>query len=155
MKKWGYGIATLALIMGFSGCASKPGELQTAYVSPAKYKNFDCDQIALESDELTRRLTQLYTQLDTKATRDQWQMGVGLVLFWPALFALEGGDGQDAAEYSGLKGEMEAVRTASIQKKCDIDLSDKTPEAIAKKVSNQKQKEAEENQQNDLPSNES
>jgi len=47
-------------------------------------------------------------------------MGVGLLLFWPTLFALEGGDGADAAEYGRLKGEFEALRQTSTQKNCSI-----------------------------------
>jgi hypothetical protein len=44
-------------------------------------------------------------------------MGVGLVLFWPTLFFLEGGDGADAAEYKRLRGEYEALQEASVHKK--------------------------------------
>ena len=46
------------------------------------------------------------------------QMGVGLVLFWPTLFFLEGGDGAEAAEYARLKGERDALEQAYTQKKC-------------------------------------
>ena len=45
-------------------------------------------------------------------------MGVGLLLFWPALFILAGSDHSD--ELARLKGEYEALETAAIQKKCDI-----------------------------------
>ena len=48
-------------------------------------------------------------------------MGIGLILFWPTLFALEGGDGPEAAEYGRLKGEYEAIRSAALQKKCALD----------------------------------
>ena len=47
-------------------------------------------------------------------------MAIGLIIFWPALFFLEGGDGASAAEYSRLKGEFEALEQASIQKSCGI-----------------------------------
>jgi hypothetical protein len=47
-------------------------------------------------------------------------MAVGLVLFWPALFFLEGGDGPEAAEYACLKGEVDALEQVAIQKKCDM-----------------------------------
>ena len=45
-------------------------------------------------------------------------MAVGMLLFWPALFFLEGGDSPEAAEYSRLKGEVEALNEASMLKKC-------------------------------------
>jgi hypothetical protein len=44
-------------------------------------------------------------------------MGVGLILFWPALFAL-GGTKQQEAEYARLKGEYDAVQEAAVIKKC-------------------------------------
>ena len=44
---------------------------------------------------------------------------VGVVLFWPALFFIAG-DGPKAAELGRLKGEMDAIESAAIQKKCGI-----------------------------------
>jgi hypothetical protein len=66
-------------------------------------------------------------------------MGVGLVLFWPALFFLEGGDGPEAAEYAQLKGEFEALRENSIQKKCGIE--SKSPEEIMKEAAEEEKRE--------------
>jgi hypothetical protein len=56
-------------------------------------------------------------RLDQAATNDKILMGVTLVLFWPAAFAL-GGTKQQEAEYSRIKGEREAVDQAVIAKKC-------------------------------------
>ena len=46
-------------------------------------------------------------------------MGVGLVLFWPALFFIKG-DKQSAAELARLKGELDAIQQASIMHNCGI-----------------------------------
>ncbi|MFC1775792.1 hypothetical protein ACFL3I_00445 [Pseudomonadota bacterium] len=99
-------------------CASNPNKMQAAYVSPLKYRDYDCEQIAMEMDYVSQRTTRLHQSLKKENKKDKWAMGIGLVLFWPALFALEGGDGPEAAEYSQLKGEFEALRTTSTQKKC-------------------------------------
>lgn len=120
-------LASLCLL---SACATNPDKISTAYVSPLKYKSFDCDQIAMEMDYIGQRTTELYNSLDKKHSNDQWQMGVGLVLFWPTLFALEGGDGPEAAEYSRLKGEFEALRDVSVRKKCGHDYE--SPEELIK-----------------------
>ena len=45
-------------------------------------------------------------------------MGLGVILLWPLLFTLEGGDGVAANEYSLMKGQYKALQTASVQKKC-------------------------------------
>jgi len=112
------------------GCASNPNKIDAAYVSPLKYKDYDCDQIAMEMDYVGQRTTKLHARLESERKKDNAQMGVGLVLFWPALFFLEGGDGPEAAEYSQLKGEFEALRQNSIQKKCAIDTQ--SPDEIMK-----------------------
>jgi hypothetical protein len=44
-------------------------------------------------------------------------MGVGLILFWPALFALGGTKAQEA-EFGRLKGEHDAVQKTVVEKKC-------------------------------------
>lgn len=54
---------------------------------------------------VSRRAGELQASLKQKADGDAMQMGVGMLLFWPALFFLEGGDGAQAQEYSRLKGE--------------------------------------------------
>ena len=45
-------------------------------------------------------------------------MGVGLILLWPSLFFLEGGDGLQANEYSRVKGEQDAIEQLMVQKNC-------------------------------------
>jgi hypothetical protein len=84
----------------------------------------------MEMDHVSHRTVDLYYSLDKKASNDAAQMGAGLILFWPALFFLEGGDGPEAAEYSRLKGEFEALRTVSVQRRCELDMMPKSPEEI-------------------------
>ncbi len=103
-----------------AGCASKPQEIQMQYVSPLEYREYDCDQISAELHRISHRSSVLYSELDKIASDDQAQMAVGLVLFWPILFALEGGDGPQAAEYARLKGEVEALEKTAIQRKCSM-----------------------------------
>jgi hypothetical protein len=101
-----------------TSCASQPDDLPASYVSPVQYQGFSCAQIGSELERVTRRANDLHGGLKKKADNDAVQMGVGLVLLWPTLFALEGGDGADASEYSRLKGERDALEQAAIQKNC-------------------------------------
>lgn len=117
------GGAALAIALSFlTSCATSPDKISAAYVSPIKYKDHDCDQIALEIDYVSQRVTTLHNTLKKESNADNAQMGIGLVLFWPALFFLEGGDGPAATEYSQLKGEFNALRKASISKKCELNV---------------------------------
>jgi len=102
-----------------TACATDPDKMQAAYVSPVEYQNYTCDQIALEMRYISQRANELYGALDKEAGNDSAQMALGLILFWPALFFLEGGDDTRAAEYSRLKGQREALEHAAIQKQCD------------------------------------
>ena len=113
-------IAPLVLGGIISGCASNPDNIDASYVSPLKYASYDCSQIGIEMDYVGQRTGTLYQNLKAKRKADNWQMGVGLVLFWPTLFALEGGDGADATEYARLKGEFDALRQTATQKSCGI-----------------------------------
>ena len=102
------------------GCATAPEKLGATYVSPLQYKDYTCDQIGMEMQRVSRRVAVLRGTLDEEASTDAAQMGIGLLLFWPALFFLEGGDGVQAAQYAQLKGEFEALEQVSIQKSCGI-----------------------------------
>lgn len=123
-------IGTMVAVLVLGACASNPDKITAAYVSPSKYQDLDCEQIGREMDIVGERTTMLHAQLKKERDKDNAQMGVGLVLFWPALFFLEGGDGPEAAEYAQLKGDFEALRENSTQKNCAIDA--KSPEEIMK-----------------------
>ncbi len=53
---------------------------------------------------------------DDIAGNDSVAMGVGLVLFWPALFLIDSDDKKE--EVSRLKGEVKAIDQSAIQKNC-------------------------------------
>lgn len=90
-------------------------------MSPLHYKGFDCTQLELEAERVSRRAMELFTELKKTADADEAQMGIGLILFFPALFFLEGGDDFRAHEYARLKGERDAIERVAIQKKCAIE----------------------------------
>jgi hypothetical protein len=117
MKVWHWAI----LMGGFAlaGCASSADNIAPSYVSPLAYENYDCDQLAQEAQRLSARAAIASGQQDKSRSGDAVATTVGVVLFWPALFLLDG-DGPKAAEVARLKGEMEAVEAASIQKRCRI-----------------------------------
>lgn len=103
--------------IALSGCATASKDIATSYVSPMQYAPYDCEQLAAEAARIQSRVSALGGRLDTAAKNDAAITGVGLILFWPALFFL-GGTKEQEAEYARLKGEYEAVQQASIAKKC-------------------------------------
>lgn len=56
---------------------------------------------------------------EKKANGDKVAMGVGLIIFWPALFFMKG-DGADANQVAQLKGQMNAIQAVNDAKHCGI-----------------------------------
>ncbi len=103
-------------------------------------------------DYVGQRTVKLYHRLKKERNADNWQMGVGLVLFFPTLFFLEGGDGPEAAEYAQLKGEFEALRENSVKRKCEIEAL--SPEEVLKREESEaKKKDEAETEQTSSDSN--
>ena len=126
-----YRVMPIAISLILAGCASDPDGMGAAHVSTLKYQDYDCKQIGMELDNVSRKASNLHGQLKNKSTGDTVAMGAGLILFWPALFFLEGGDGADAVEYKRLKGEMEALEDISVQKKCGIQIVKEKPQSAS------------------------
>ena len=110
-------VAVVVAAMLVSGCATSSDKISAAYVSPMQYQSYDCDQISAEGSRLNQRVLALQGQVDKAASNDKALTGVGLILFFPVLFAL-GGNQQQEAEYGRLKGESEALQQSAILKKC-------------------------------------
>ena len=119
----------LILSITLLSCASSASEIGAAYVSPTKYMNYDCSQINMEKSEVERRVNELYYKVEKRAKNDRAAMGVGMVLFWPSLFFLKG-DSPEAAEYAQMKGEYDALRSISVQKKCGTGFSNDLMDTI-------------------------
>ena len=110
-------IAVLVASGMLTACATAGKDVASSYVSPMQYANYDCDQLRAESMRISGRVNQLTGRLDEAASNDKAIAGVGMILFWPALFAL-GGTKQQEAELSRLKGEYDAIETTATTKKC-------------------------------------
>ena len=110
-------VSLIAAGLVLSGCATSSDKISAAYISPMQYQSYDCDQLTAEGARLSQRVLTLQGQVDKAASNDKALTGVGVILFFPVLFAL-GGNQQQEAEYGRLKGEFEAVQQAAIVKKC-------------------------------------
>lgn len=102
-----------------AACASKSKNITASYVSPLAYSSFTCNQLEQEAERISVRLVQATGAQDRKATGDAVATAVGVIIFWPALLMIDG-DSTTAPELARLKGEMEAIEKASIEKNCKI-----------------------------------
>lgn len=111
-------IATCAASI-VTGCASTSEDIAATYVSPIKYESFSCRQIGEEATRISARASHAMGVQDQQASDDAGVTALSLILFWPAVFFIDGDD-TNAVEVARLKGEMDALEQASIQKNCDI-----------------------------------
>jgi hypothetical protein len=97
--------------LSLGGCASRSPEVSAADVSPIPYQSYTCQKLRMEAYALSAKATKLAGVQDEKRPE--------------ALLA--SGDGEVAAQLSQLKGQMNAIEQAIIDKKCAIQRS--TPPA--------------------------
>lgn len=110
-----------AVSIAMLGCATRPENVTAHYVSTGRYDTYDCKRLVREAEEVDARARQLTGTLDSKATTDAVLVGVGMILFWPALLALPATGGKaEEQELGRLKGESQAIQRAYKEKECDV-----------------------------------
>jgi len=126
MKK----LLLLPSLLILAACGSHSHEIPAAYVSPMEYADYSCKQLSAEMARVSRKANNLAGDIDKNADGDAVAMGAGLVLFWPALFFLDG-DHPAQAEYAQLKGRMDALEEVNVKKDCGIVMKIPEPEPVA------------------------
>jgi len=100
-----------------TACAKSSKDITEIYVSPLQYNGYDCDQLAAEAQRLRVRMTQIGGRLDQSSTNDKFIAASSVFLYGiPLIFV--GGNKDQEAEFSRLKGEASAVEEAAIRKRC-------------------------------------
>lgn len=100
------------------GCADHADKIQPAYVSPLQYQDYSCKQIRGELARVSRKVNEISGVQDKTASNDSAAMGVGLILFWPALFFIDNND--QHVQLAQLKGEFDALEQVAIQNNCNV-----------------------------------
>ena len=111
--------AAIAAAITLTACATAPKDIAPAYVSPVLYQNLSCQQLAAEAARVSSAAAVASGQQEAQQGRDAVAVTTAVVLFWPALFFVQG-DKANAAEIARLKGEMQAIEQANISKGCGI-----------------------------------
>ena len=107
----------LAAALFLAACASKSSEITPNFVSPVMYQNYTCEQLGAEAQTVSQQAAIASGQQDKAHNGDVAKTTIGLVLFWPALL-FNKGDGATANNLANLRGQMQAIQQASIQKNC-------------------------------------
>ena len=105
------------LLAALSACATSPSQIQGTYVSPSTYASYNCRAIVSERNRVVNKVNELSGTQQEKSTNDAVATGVGVVLFWPALFVLAAGSDLEP-QIASLKGHYEALTAAGTEKGC-------------------------------------
>ena len=100
-----------ALLSGCYPTATSQGEITGSYFSPKTFKDFTCDEMVIEQESLSRREAQLTVAQEARHKNDRFKAWWGI----PTR-----GDGIEASELANVRGQMEAVKVAISQKKCEL-----------------------------------
>ena len=100
-----------------AACAQQPDKVVGTYVSPATYSSYSCKQIVSERNRVVQKVNELTGVQKKKADNDAAMMGIGMVLFWPALFGLAAGSDVEP-QLASMKGNYDALTAIGTQKNC-------------------------------------
>lgn len=103
-----------------AGCSSAPksNEVAAAYVPTAQYQAMTCEQLVAEAEGIRRALPALSSSVDEHRKNQDGVELVTWILFWPAAFALDKGEGK-SSQLARAKGEYDAISLALRTKNCD------------------------------------
>jgi hypothetical protein len=121
-------IYILPAVLIVAGCATRSSEITAAYVSPIQYQSYSCAQLQEEAARVSARAAVASGAQDQNATNDAVATTAAVILFWPAAFLVHG-NGANAQEVAQLKGDMDAIEQANIEKKCGIQFNKAAPGA--------------------------
>jgi hypothetical protein len=117
MKKTSIIIALSIFIM--AGCAQKADSIKASYVSPIAYEKLSCKKLEEEVIRVNTRLSKISEEQVETANKDAVVVGVGVVVFWPALLLLAAGEDQKN-EIANLKGQYDTIRKVAAKKGCQF-----------------------------------
>jgi hypothetical protein len=126
-------LSTALLISSITGCATRPEDVETGYVDPVNYRDYDCERIEESMRENAQRIALLHGRMEDEASGDAGAVAVSLILFWPAIFFVSGGNEEDVAEYKQLTAEYSALEKKAAQNDCTNTLTVESPEELIRK----------------------
>lgn len=112
------------------GCATRAADVQPLATNPAEFQTWSCTRMHDEMDRVQQRAVELSWIVDERAGQHVVALGIGLMVFWPALLAMRP-DGEDSAELAHLKGRFEALQSAAQRNGCPPPSSEMAPDRAA------------------------
>ena len=113
-----------------AGCATRSADVRAVPADPADFVGWPCARIHDEMDAVQQRAIDLSWTVDERAGQHVVALGIGLVVFWPALLAMRP-DGAESEALARLKGRFEALQAAAARDRCSPPAAAMSPERAA------------------------
>ena len=121
MIKVAYPCSIFCILILLNACtaAKRASEVNAAYVDAYNFENKSCQQILILAEEFKQKTPSLERKVDETRRQDKIKEQVGLWLFWPTYFFMEG-NADEQTELAIARGNLNALRTAALQKNCNV-----------------------------------
>lgn len=110
MRRAGLSLVLSCLLL--QGCITRSTDVKPAPIDPADFLGWSCVHIDDELDAVQYRAADLAYAVDARAGNNILALGLGVMVFWPALVAMRP-DGLEAIDLARLKGRFDALVQAS------------------------------------------
>ena len=134
-------LSILIVVLFAAACSSakRSSEVRAAYIPSYNYEGKTCQQILLLAEEFKQKTPALEMRVDEARRQDKIKEQVGLWLFWPSYFFMEGNALQQT-DLALAKGNLNALRTAAIKNNCNVSRSRAVTEISSIKLDRNTQK---------------
>ena len=113
-------IILITFLVLITGCttAKKAYEVDPAYVSSSAYENRSCKELLILAEEIKQQTPTLERRVNETRKKDKVKEQVGLWLFWPSYFFMEG-NAEEQTDLALARGNLNAIRTAALKNECN------------------------------------
>ena len=113
-------IILITFLVLITGCttAKKAYEVDPAYVSSSAYENRSCKELLILAEEIKQQTPTLERKVNETRKKDKVKEQVGLWLFWPSYFFMEG-NAEEQTDLALARGNLNAIRTAALKNECN------------------------------------
>lgn len=105
------------VILTSCSSAKKAAEISPVYIPATTYSNMTCAQLAQEAEIFRQKIPQAEAAVEKHYSDQKTTEVVAWLLFAPAVFLYDSGQ-KEATDLAVLKGQLDAVRQAQMNKKC-------------------------------------
>ena len=107
----------VAMSFAMTGCASTAYDVPAKAVPMTAYKQYECHDLKSEHQRVSQKADALAAQIDQGLLAERLKMGVGVVLFWPALLLIDN-QTQHHHQLASLKGERKTLSESLKARNC-------------------------------------